>query len=524
MFRQSAEAGNGSAAARPTLRSLTFRVENIPRGWTKGQLWGCFRPKDRPRIEIKSLVPAIDNIDGRGEQTATLLFNPPSDEPTSGPGVIDDTISVDSGFIGFTPLYVPTGPVAADVIAVTGLAAHAIGSWSHSRDRMWLRDYLPKDIPNVRVITYGYLSQLQGSMSRNILSNFSNDLTERMLGLQKSTKDRPIIFIGHSLGCLIIKKVVSDINGARDGFYPSRLPVQLAVFMGAPHRGLDTAALETVVGSKPTGDLIRELKAESPTLRELNEKFLRVATEFDILTCFETEPTKTVIEKPDGSWKREGDPAMMVPPESALLYFQREKRVSSQTDHSQIAKLRRSEAGIYHQVISAIRMAAPRKQNSYSPPAVLETLGQTPEEQLALPGQVQEGNAQGYKGNDYRCNFCDSGSHQTRDHVCFTDKPLDIGRSPTSSSSASGSTNPINRSPKSFFSVLASVSGISSINSGFGGGVPTPEGKSARTGEKKTQEPRRGVMLGQAGNAFRLAWFRFTDAMSVWIFGAGLSE
>ncbi len=68
------------------------------------------------------------------------------------------------------------------------------------------------------------------------------------------------------------------------------------IFMGAPHKGLETTALETLVSRKATEDMIRELKSESPTLTELNDKFRYVAKDIDILTCYELSPTKTAIE------------------------------------------------------------------------------------------------------------------------------------------------------------------------------------------------------------------------------------
>ena len=55
-------------------------------------------------------------------------------------------------------------------------------------------------------------------------------------------------------------------------------------------------ALETLVKSQATEDMIRELKSESPTLTELNDKFRHVAKDIDILTCYELSPTKTAIE------------------------------------------------------------------------------------------------------------------------------------------------------------------------------------------------------------------------------------
>ena len=42
--------------------------------------------------------------------------------------------------------------------------------------------------------------------------------------------------------------------------------------------------------------MIRELRSESPTLTELNDKFRYVAKDIDILTCYELMPTKTAIE------------------------------------------------------------------------------------------------------------------------------------------------------------------------------------------------------------------------------------
>jgi hypothetical protein len=50
------------------------------------------------------------------------------------------------------------------VIAVTGLAGHAFGSWRNRETlQMWLKDFLPYDIPNLRVLTYGYDSSLVGT-------------------------------------------------------------------------------------------------------------------------------------------------------------------------------------------------------------------------------------------------------------------------------------------------------------------------------------------------------------------------
>ena len=60
---------------------------------------------------------------------------------------------------------------------------------------------------------------------------------------------------------------------------------------------------------------------------------------------------------PDGSWKREGKPEMMVYQDSAQLNFPKEKMVSCHADHSQMAKLRRGEGGAYPDIKRAIKQA-----------------------------------------------------------------------------------------------------------------------------------------------------------------------
>jgi len=49
------------------------------------------------------------------------------------------------------------------VIAVTGLAGNAFGSWrNRETQQMWLKDFLPRDVQNIRIMTYGYDSRLVG--------------------------------------------------------------------------------------------------------------------------------------------------------------------------------------------------------------------------------------------------------------------------------------------------------------------------------------------------------------------------
>ena len=68
----------------------------------------------------------------------------------------------------------------------------------------------------------------------------------------------------------------------------------------------------------------------------------------------------------DGSWKREGPPEMMVSQDSAKQWYPREKLVACNADHTQIAKLKRGENGIYPSVKFAIKQAMLSAGDLYS--------------------------------------------------------------------------------------------------------------------------------------------------------------
>ena len=52
------------------------------------------------------------------------------------------------------------------VIAISGLGGHAFGSFKQRNGSyMWLRDFLPREFPTARILTYGYSSKLSASES-----------------------------------------------------------------------------------------------------------------------------------------------------------------------------------------------------------------------------------------------------------------------------------------------------------------------------------------------------------------------
>jgi hypothetical protein len=63
------------------------------------------------------------------------------------------------------------------LVAVHGLSGHAFGSWAHFNDStnryiMWLKDFLGEDVPNVRIMVYGYEARLDRTTTMSRLVDY----------------------------------------------------------------------------------------------------------------------------------------------------------------------------------------------------------------------------------------------------------------------------------------------------------------------------------------------------------------
>ncbi|KAF8538649.1 hypothetical protein BDD12DRAFT_137758 [Trichophaea hybrida] len=153
-----------------------FRIANVPSSWSPENLLNSLQKIDPLLAQTNireyqlSLYPACCG----STQTALLNFrtcteyfhglNQNVDHYVKVTNAIDgDHLVIDSHFNNLTPLNTPEEEVVADVVAVTGHAGHAFESWrSHETQLMWLKDFLPKDVKNIRIMTYGYDSNFGG--------------------------------------------------------------------------------------------------------------------------------------------------------------------------------------------------------------------------------------------------------------------------------------------------------------------------------------------------------------------------
>lgn len=100
-----------------------------------------------------------------------------------------------------------------DIVAVHGLNGHYRKTWTAlsegAKGECWLQDFLPEQIPNARIMSFGYNSAVQFSKSVADIGTFAEGLLEDLMARRITTteRSRPIMFVCHSLGGIVFKQV-----------------------------------------------------------------------------------------------------------------------------------------------------------------------------------------------------------------------------------------------------------------------------------------------------------------------------
>jgi pimeloyl-ACP methyl ester carboxylesterase len=186
-----------------------------------------------------------------------------------------------------------------DVIFVHGLGGTARGTWhpleKQDDDNFWCA-WLGEDLPDVGIWSLGYEVEpfrwKGNSMPLSDRATNSLDLLDSY-----EIGDRPIIFITHSMGGLLVKQM---LRSARDFGRWSAIASQTKgiVFLSTPHSGSDMASWIKHIGKiLQTTVSVEELEAHHSRLRELNLLYRNddLFSQIPMLVYCETRPTKGIL-------------------------------------------------------------------------------------------------------------------------------------------------------------------------------------------------------------------------------------
>ncbi|KAF8539829.1 hypothetical protein BDD12DRAFT_736122, partial [Trichophaea hybrida] len=337
---------------------------------------------DENDIEIDgSIMPPCDTTENTN--VALVCFRPKAprylDPLYSGDEDIQiDTkvgeLSFDKHFYGLTQLY-PTPPrnilrqskpPLNSIIAVTKLDGHAYGSWRgrHGLKKMWLRDFFSKDLPTCRTMIYGYNSKLNCAGIHTILDyNISFLADIKRARRTKEEKERPIVFIGHSFGGVIIAQSVMQAAEAKLGGDPAESAIfdatRVLMFFGTPHRGMLTEDILSMVDHETHGEraeLVQSINRSSRELESQLRRFINITPLFrsKIFSFYALRKSRKLVKGPNGTWSRTGDLIVPVAVDSALLNLPNtlETRIPVDNDHSNMVKFNARQDRTYRIVVS----------------------------------------------------------------------------------------------------------------------------------------------------------------------------
>ncbi|KAI0437710.1 ribonuclease-like protein p/mrp subunit [Xylaria telfairii] len=201
-----------------------------------------------------------------------------------------------------------------DIVAVHGINGDAFNTFSSkSNNRFWLGDddMLPRDVKNSRIMTYRYPASvaklLGGTSSDRILQHAHTMIAELVADRElENATERPIIFVCHSLGGIIVKRALV-YSASRTGRHISHLhsiyvSTYGILFFGTPHQGSGTANIATfaqriidvLLPSKlvdTQAQLLDALKEGSEVLQETTDNFAPLMKDLRIYFFWEQEKT-----------------------------------------------------------------------------------------------------------------------------------------------------------------------------------------------------------------------------------------
>ncbi|KAI1085805.1 hypothetical protein F5B20DRAFT_519816 [Whalleya microplaca] len=239
-----------------------------------------------------------------------------------------------------------------DIIAVHGLnpldrQSHAAATWT-AGERLWLKDFLPKQAPGARILLFGYNANVAFQTASAGVREQAENLLNQLEKARSGDPGRPLIFICHSLGGIIAKRAL--VHAKSDKTYESIWKSTFGItFFATPHNGGNHAGIGDIVAKvacsilrSPGNNFMTALKKGSSFLDIISDDFRQLLDDFQILSFYETKPL--------------GSFGIVVNQKSAVLGLPgvREKQIPLDANHSNICKFGSEQDPRYIQVADNI--------------------------------------------------------------------------------------------------------------------------------------------------------------------------
>ena len=195
--------------------------------------------------------------------------------------------------IGIETLYSPPEGLLAtvDIVFIHGITGSSRGTWTYRRkgvEVFWSAELLRLDIPDARILTFGYDANVvnwTSAASANRLANHAENLLGGLSRFRERSESshRPVIFVMHSLGGLVVQNAL-DLSRSSPEPHLRLLEACTTglAFLGTPHFGSDLASWgafwTSVVNLVKTTNtnIVQVLHPDSEVLAIVQRKFHEV--------------------------------------------------------------------------------------------------------------------------------------------------------------------------------------------------------------------------------------------------------
>ncbi|KAL8901984.1 MAG: hypothetical protein Q9207_004927 [Kuettlingeria erythrocarpa] len=152
----------------------------------------------------------------------------------------------------------------------------------------WPKHLLPETLPSARVLVYGYDTKIRHALGAPISKNTVYDIALDFLGSleaqRRSEPSRPLVFIAHSLGGIVVKELLRRSYGFSDHqrhLHEIFKATSAIIFFGTPHGGADPRRVREhliervarAAGLTVNEQIVNTLLPTSERLRELRDEF-----------------------------------------------------------------------------------------------------------------------------------------------------------------------------------------------------------------------------------------------------------
>ncbi len=193
-----------------------------------------------------------------------------------------DSDSLLHGINSVDPNKVQTATI--DVVFIHGLGGHAVDTWCNTEENFWLR-WLDEEFADIAVWSIGYNATpsawLDDTMPMEERAlNILNDLS-----LTDHIGTRPIFFIVHSMGGLILKFILEK-SDADDDYMGIMNQTKGVAFLATPHEGSAGANFLTNLSILyRANDIVKQLQRNSSSLSRIDDVFNTIVRQKN-LKCF----------------------------------------------------------------------------------------------------------------------------------------------------------------------------------------------------------------------------------------------